>query len=118
MATILVDDIFKCILFYEDEIIQIQISMKFIPEGPIDNKPALVQVMACPGDKPLSELMMVCLLLHICVTQPQWINYRNGFVLYRQKYTSNVQNMWLLCICIYVCIYVCIHACMIACISV
>ena len=28
-----------------------------------------------PGDKPLSEPMMVNLLLmHICVTQPQWVN--------------------------------------------
>ena len=27
-----------------------------------------------PGDKPLSEPMMVRLLTHICVTQPQWVN--------------------------------------------
>ena len=27
-----------------------------------------------PGDKPLSEPMMVSLLTHICVTQPQWVN--------------------------------------------
>ena len=27
-----------------------------------------------PGNKPLSELMMVSLLMHICVTQPQWVN--------------------------------------------
>ena len=27
-----------------------------------------------PGDKPLSELMMVSLLTHICVTRLQWIN--------------------------------------------
>ena len=27
-----------------------------------------------PGDKPLSEPMMVSLLRHICVTQPQWVN--------------------------------------------
>ena len=26
-----------------------------------------------PGDKPLSEPMMVCLLTHICVTRPQWV---------------------------------------------
>ena len=39
--------------------ISIQISLKFVPKGPIDNKPALVQVMAwCwSGDKPLSEPM-------------------------------------------------------------
>ena len=27
-----------------------------------------------PGDKPLSELMMVSLLTHICATRPQWVN--------------------------------------------
>ena len=27
-----------------------------------------------PGDKPLSESMMVSLLTHICVTRPQWVN--------------------------------------------
>ena len=39
---------------------------------------ALVQIMAWhrPGDKPLSEPMMVSLLMHICVTRPQWVkNY-------------------------------------------
>ena len=40
------------------------------------NIPALVQIMAWrwPGDKPLSEPMMVWLPMHICVTQPQWVN--------------------------------------------
>ena len=27
-----------------------------------------------PGDKPLSEPMMVCFLTHICVTRLQWVN--------------------------------------------
>ena len=40
--------------------------------------PALVQIMAWrrPGDKPLSEPMMVSLLTHICVTRPQWVKYQ------------------------------------------
>ena len=44
--------------------------------GPINNIPALVQIMAWrrPGDKPLSEPMITYLLTHICVTRPQWIN--------------------------------------------
>ena len=48
-------------------------SVKFVPKGPINNISALVQIMACcrPGNKPLSEPMMVSLLTHICVTQPQ-----------------------------------------------
>ena len=41
--------------------------MKLVPNGPIDNIPALVQIMAWrrPGDKPLSETMMVNLLTHM-----------------------------------------------------
>ena len=40
--------------------ILIQISLKFVPKNPIDNKSALVQVMACRlfGDKPLPEPML------------------------------------------------------------
>ena len=39
----------------------IKISLKFVPKGPIDNNPELIQIMAWrqPGDKPLSEPMMV-----------------------------------------------------------
>ena len=53
-----------------------KISLKFVPKGPINNIPALVQIMAWrrPGDKPISEPMMVSLLAHICVTRPQWVN--------------------------------------------
>ena len=42
-------------------LIFIEISLKCVPNGPIDNKSALVQIMAwCrTGDKPLSEPMMV-----------------------------------------------------------
>ena len=38
----------------------IQISLKFVPRSPIDNNPALVEVMAWrwTGDKPLHEPMM------------------------------------------------------------
>ena len=51
-------------------------SLKFVPKCPINNIPALVQIMAWrrPGDKPLSEPVMVSLLTHICVTRPQWVN--------------------------------------------
>ena len=50
-----------------------QTTLKFVPKGPINNIPALVQIMAWrrPGDKPLSEPMIVRLLTHICVTRPQ-----------------------------------------------
>ena len=69
------DDIFKCIFLNENVFISIKISLKFIPKGPINNIPALIQIMVGrrPGDKPLSEPMMVKLPTHICVTRPQWI---------------------------------------------
>ena len=71
------DDIFKCIFVKENVWISIEISLKFVPKGPINNIPALVQIRAWrrPGDKPLSEPMMVSLLTHICVTLPQWVRY-------------------------------------------
>ena len=55
--------------------IPIKISLEFIPTGPINNIPALVQTMAWHrrGDKPLFEPMMVRLPTHICVTRPQWV---------------------------------------------
>ena len=70
------EDIFKCIFLKENIKISIMISLKFVPRGPINNIPALVQIMAWrrPGDKPLSEPMMVNLPTHICVTRPQWVN--------------------------------------------
>ena len=54
-------DIFKCILFNGKFCILIQISHKYIPNIPFDNKPALVQITAWHlfGAKPLSEQMMV-----------------------------------------------------------
>ena len=70
-----VDDIFKCIFLSENERISFKISLKCVPLGPINSIPALVQMMAWrrPGDKPLSELMIVSLPTHICVTRPQWV---------------------------------------------
>ena len=69
------DDIFKCIFLNENVWISIKISLKFVPKGPINNNPALVHIMAWhwPGDKPLSEPIMVKLSTHICVTRPQWV---------------------------------------------
>ena len=69
------DDSFKRIFFNENVWISIKISKKFILKVPINNIPELVQIIAWrrPGDKPLSEPMMVSLLTHICVTRPQWV---------------------------------------------
>ena len=69
-------DIFRWIFLNENVWIPIKISLKIIPKGPINNIPALDQIMAWrrPGDKPLYEPMMVRLPMHICVTRPQWVN--------------------------------------------
>ena len=60
MAAKKADDKFKCISLNENDIIPIQISLKFVPRSPIDNKPVLFQVMAwCQrGDKPSPEPML------------------------------------------------------------
>ena len=69
------DDIFKSIFLNENARIALKISLKFVPDGPINNIPALVQIMAWRrlGDKPLSEPMMVSSLTHICLARPQWL---------------------------------------------
>ena len=69
------DDIFARIFFNENVWISIKISLKFVLKGPINKIPALVQVMAWrrPGDKPLSEPILISSLTHICVTRPQWV---------------------------------------------
>ena len=73
-------DIFKCIFWNENVWIPIRISRKFVPKGPINNIPALVQIMAWrrPDAKPLSEPMMISLPTHICVTRPQCVKSVRG----------------------------------------
>ena len=69
------DDIFKIISLSENVLISIEISLKYVPKGPINNIPAPLQIIAWRrrGHKPLSELVMVSLLTHIRVTRPQWV---------------------------------------------
>ena len=63
-------DIGKCIFFNEDIWIWIQVSLKFVPMSPINSIPALDlsldQIMDWrrPGDKPLSEPVLVRLSTH------------------------------------------------------
>ena len=60
MAAILADDNIKCTFLDANETLPIPISLKFATMWPIDNKSALVQVMAWrrTGDKPLAEPML------------------------------------------------------------
>ena len=59
------DDIFECI-FMNENVWIFKFLLKIVPDGPIKNTLALVQIMAWRqlGNKPLSEPMMV-LLQHI-----------------------------------------------------
>ena len=61
------DDILKCIFLNENIWIWIKISLKFVPNGPIINIPALAHIMAWrrPGQ------WWPRLPTHICVARPQ-----------------------------------------------
>ena len=65
-------DISKCLFLNEKAWILVKILLMSVPKFEIDNIPALVQLMDWhqPRKKPLSELMMIILLMHMCVTQP------------------------------------------------
>ena len=71
------DNIFKCVFLNENIWILINISLKFVNNGQINNITALVEIMAwCrQGDNPSSEPMMFSLLMHICVIWPQQVNH-------------------------------------------
>ena len=60
-------DIFKCIFLNENVWISLKIILRFVPKVPVNNIPALVQIMAWhwPGDRSLSETMIVSLLTHM-----------------------------------------------------
>ena len=75
-------------------IISNKISLKFVPKVRISNIPALVQIMAWrrPGDKSLSEQMMVSLQTHICITRPQWVNVR--FREIKQLWLTNIRCLY------------------------
>ena len=88
----------KCIFLDEDLRILIQISLKFVPRGPINNTPALVQIMAwChSGTKPLSEPMLAS-LIHICkIGLVYWrILYVSLSLLGIMQNRDNVKEIWL-----------------------
>ena len=75
--------------FSSMKMFEFKISLKFVPKGPINNIPALLQKMAWrrPGDKPLSEPMMDSLPTIMCVTQPQWVNTKDDV---RSTLTSSI----------------------------
>ena len=72
------DDVFKCNFLIENVWIPIKIWLTFVPQGQINNIPALVQIMAW------RRSMMISLLTHIYVTRPQWV--KNLYVRYFTSY--------------------------------
>ena len=82
MAAIPADDTFKYISLNENDKIPIQISLEFILRSPINNKPALVQVMAWrrTGGKPLSEPMLTQFTdVYAALGGNTWVNFfENG----------------------------------------
>ena len=68
-------DIFKCIFLNEDVRISIEISLKFVPRGPINNIPSLVQIMA--WRRHLNQCWLV--YWRIYVTRPEWVNIRTKY---------------------------------------
>ena len=88
------DVIFKWIILTDNVWISITISLKFVPKGSINNIPVLVQVMAwCrPGDKPLSEPMMVryhCIYVSLDLNElvVKWGSY-GGMILWNHSRKS------------------------------
>ena len=74
----LADNIFKIIFLNEKKThcVLIEMSLKYVTKGAINNKPALVQMMAWhrTGDKPLSEPMTADVYWCIYVIWLQWDN--------------------------------------------
>ena len=90
------DDTFKRISLNENILISIKISLNLVPKIRISNIPTMVQIMAWrrPGNKPLSEPMMICLLAHICVTRPQWVNTPSDQYLRPLDCENTISGKW------------------------
>ena len=78
-ADILADDLFKCIFLNENYRIPIQISLKCVARSLINNKPALVQVMAWrrTGTSHYLNQCWPSSLTHICGTRGRWVKLRS-----------------------------------------
>ena len=88
------DDMLKCIFLNENVWILFKVSLKFVARCPINNISALVFIMAWrrPGNKPLSEPMVVSLLMYICVTRRQWVN---SFQMSANYFVASSQLVWM-----------------------
>ena len=76
------DDVFKCIFVNEKFCILIKTWLKFVPNGPININPALVEIMAWRriGDKPLSEAMLTWFTdAYMRTLGARWVNQQVDF---------------------------------------
>ena len=103
------DDIFKCMFLNENISVAITNSLAFVPKGPINNIAVLVLIMdwCCPGDKPLSEPMMVSLTIHICITRPQWVKNKQEVIAWKVQWCNiialSLNELKLDCVCVFIC---------------
>ena len=93
-----ISDIFKCIFFNENVWIANKISLIFLPKYPIDNIPALVQIMAwCqPDTKSLSEPTMVGWHQAIIWTNDGWLAWYQAIIWTNDGWLapSHYLNQW------------------------
>ena len=94
MAAISQTTFFRCIFMNEKSCILIQISLRFVQKGLIDNKSTLVQVMAWrrTGAEPFPEPMLPSSLTHICGTRGRRVKLKNLAYL-KHSFASNV-DLW------------------------
>ena len=71
------DSILKCVFLDKTYEFRLRHHWSLFIRIQLTITPALVQIMAWrrPGNKPLSETFVVSSLAHICVAQPQWVNF-------------------------------------------
>ena len=85
------DDIFKCIFLNENIWISIKISLKFVSKGPINNFPALVEIMAwrCPGTSHSSHYLNQWWLDYRCINP--WLSLNE--LRHNKYYTAKLQKL-------------------------
>ena len=93
------DYISKCIFLNENTSISINISLKFVPEGRINNIKALVQIMAWRrlGDKPLSEPMMISSDRLAVGKNVTWLGHPNDNQSKIYFHKLWLMNSWIVC---------------------
>ena len=71
---------YQNLLYCKNIVLFIQISLKIVSKVPIYNKPTLLQIMAWRwvGNKPLSDQWWPGLLMHKCITRPNWVNVKRS----------------------------------------